>query len=60
MPTRQRDLARDIRTDRKGEVMAEPDGAAIKQYWLRPVGGGREWPVPREYVQIVQRAEAAT
>lgn len=56
--TKRRDLARDTRNDRVGEVMAEPGQASRKNYFLRPVGGGREYEVPREYVEIIERAEA--
>lgn len=55
-----RDLARDIRSDTIGEVMATPQQPGISTYWLRPVGGGYEWQVPRQYVQIIERAQAAT
>lgn len=58
-PERQRDLARDIRSDTIGEVMATPDQAGISTYWLRPIGGGFEWQVPRQFVQIIDRTEAA-
>lgn len=51
-----RDLARDIRSDTIGEVMATPEQVGINTFWLRPVGGGVEWPVPRQYVEIVKRA----
>ncbi|MEY9909759.1 hypothetical protein ABIA35_006002 [Catenulispora sp. MAP12-49] len=54
-----RDLARDIRSDTIGEVMATPGQAGISTFWLRPVGGGYEWQVPPRYVQIIKRAEAA-
>lgn len=54
-----RDLALDIRTSRQGEVMAEPNPPGRKNFWLRPVGGGTEWEVPREFIQIIKRAEAA-
>ena len=53
--TKQRDLARDIRDSREGEVMATPDQVGLSQFWLRPVGGGYEWPVPRQYLQIIDR-----
>lgn len=55
MPTRQRQLARDIRSGREGEVMAEPKPPGRRNYWLRPVGGGTEWEVPREFVQLLNR-----
>jgi hypothetical protein len=58
-PERLRDLARDIRSDTIGEVMATPEQIGISTFWLRPVGGGYEWQVPRQYVQIVERAEVA-
>ena len=53
MPTeqRRRHVARDTRTDKEGEVMDETsDGALI---YLRPAGGGTEWEVPREFVQLL-------
>lgn len=56
---KQRDLARDIRSDIVGEVMATPDQTGVSTFWLRPVGGGYEWQVPRQYLQIIKRAEAA-
>lgn len=59
---RQRDLARDIRDGKEGEVMATPDEwqkGARGKYWLRPVGGGEEWPVPRQFVQIIERGQVA-
>lgn len=59
MPTKPRDLARDTRDGKEGEVMATPDQIGYNQYWLRPVGGGYEYPVPREYVQIIKRADTA-
>lgn len=54
-----RDLARDIRSDTVGEVMATPEQTGISTFWLRPVGGGCEWQVPRQYVQIIKRTEVA-
>lgn len=56
-PGRQRDLARDTRDGKEGEIMAEPGQASRNHYWLRPVGGGYEWPVPREYVEIIATAK---
>lgn len=55
---RERDLARDIRDGKEGEVMAEPNPPGRRNYWLRPVGGGTEWEVPREFIEIIERAEA--
>lgn len=55
MPTRQRQLARDTRSNRVGDVMAEPSPASYGKYWLRPPGGGCEWDVPRECVQLLDR-----
>lgn len=58
---KRRDLARDTRDGEDGEVyevMAEPGHASRNTYFLRPVGGGYEHQVPREYVEIIQRAEA--
>jgi hypothetical protein len=52
----QRVLARDLRDDRVGEVMAEASTPGAKgQYWLRPVGGGTEWPVPVQEVEVLDR-----
>lgn len=51
-----RQLARDVRTDTIGEVMAKADEwekGSHGHYWLRPVGGGEEWSVPREFVQLI-------
>lgn len=50
-----RPLARDIRSDREGEILASPgQWGARNRYWLRPSGGGREWEVPPEFVQIIR------
>lgn len=54
--TKPRQLARDIRSGREGVVMATPEerGSGSRgQFWLRPVTGGTEWSVPREYVQLL-------
>lgn len=48
-----RDLARDIRTNKQGEVMAEPNPPGRRNFWLRPVGGGIEWEVPPKFLQII-------
>lgn len=56
MPTeqRRRQLARDIRDGREGVVMAEPDQwGARGNYWLRPIGGGTEWEVPKSHVRLL-------
>lgn len=53
----ERDLARDIRDGKEGEVMATPEQTGINTFWLRPVGGGYEWQVPRRFVEIVKRVE---
>lgn len=53
-----RRLARDIRSDIIGEVMAEP-GSERRNFWLRRPGGGTEWEVPRRYMQWLDDAEAA-
>lgn len=58
-PGLQRDLARDLRDGKEGEVMATPDQVGFKTFWLRPVGGGFEWQVPREYIEIIKRAGVA-
>lgn len=50
-----RQLARDIRSGHEGEVMAEPSSGG-RNFWLRPVGGGREWEVPKQYVQLLAPA----
>lgn len=55
--TKRRDLARDTRDGKVGEVMdANHNGTLL---YLRPVGGGIEWEVPRERVEIINRAKAA-
>jgi len=54
--TQHRLLARDVRTGRVGEVMADP-AAPTYVYYLRPVGGGREWEVPRESVELLDAAQ---
>lgn len=54
--TRQR--ARDTRTDREGEVMARHDTAQGVRYYLRPVGGGKEWIVPDKWVQLLDAPSA--
>lgn len=54
-----RDLARDTRDGKQGEVMAEPGESGRDLFWLRPEGGGREWDVPREHVEIIERRKAA-
>lgn len=49
-------LARDVRTDREGVVMARPDEwwkGSHGRYWLRPVAGGTEWEVPKQFVQLL-------
>lgn len=54
--TKPRQLARDIRSDREGIIMACPDdreSGSRGRYWLRPVSGGREWEVPPQYVQLL-------
>ncbi len=51
--TKSRQLARDVRNGREGEVMATPDPPGRRNYWLRPIGGGREWEVPKQYVQLL-------
>lgn len=63
-PKPRRRLARDIRTDRIGEVMPSPypenlraPGAPPRAVNLRPIGGGVEWRVPREYVQLISELE---
>lgn len=54
--TKPRQLARDIQTGRVGEVMADP-AAPTYVYYLRPVGGGREWEAPRESVELLDAAQ---
>lgn len=53
-----RPLARDIRSDRVGEVMAKPEGVT-RMFWLRPVGGGIEWDVPKQFVQMLAADDEA-
>lgn len=50
-----RRLARDIRDDRVGEIMDQRQTSQGSIYDLRPVGGGREWEVPREFVQLLDK-----
>lgn len=52
-------LAVDTRDNRVGKVMATGDvPGAQGQWWLRPIGGGLEWSVPREHVaEIASGAE---
>lgn len=52
--TGQRDLARDTRDGKEAEVMARPGEAGSHTFWLRPVGGGCEYQVPDEHVEIVK------
>lgn len=59
--TKPRQLARDVRTDREGVVMADPTEwwkGARGRFWLRPVDGGTEWDVPKQYVQLLGDAPA--
>ena len=53
-----RRIARDLRTQREGVVMAAPS-AHSRRYWLRPRGGGIEWEVPKEFVQLLNYENAA-
>jgi hypothetical protein len=53
-----RPLARVLRGGREGEVMDRRDTSHGVRYDLRPVGGGREWTVPREFVQLLDRESA--
>lgn len=54
-----RQLAHDDGTDRVGEIMPDPipahlcDGGRTRTVWLRPVGGGCEWPAERRNVRII-------
>lgn len=58
-PAIARQLAEDMRNGRYGEVMPDPFPAhllapnAARIVRLRPVGGGREWDVPAEFVRLV-------
>lgn len=59
MPTKPRQLARDVRSGKEGEVMAEPLPPGRRNYWLRPVGGGVEWEAPKQFVQLIDDMVAA-
>lgn len=48
-----RTLARDTRNGREGEVMDRRETSHGVRYYLRPVGGGIEWSVPREFLQPI-------
>lgn len=37
--------------------MAEPGGTSRGMFWLRPVGGGREWEVPKQFVQLIREGD---
>lgn len=52
LAARHRPLARDTRTKRVGEVMVKA-GAISANFWLRPVGGGIEWEVPKQYIELL-------
>jgi hypothetical protein len=43
-------MARDTELGQVGRVVAHRPGGRV---WLRPLGGGREWDVPRERVEPV-------
>lgn len=51
---KQRDLARDTRNGKEGEVMDSNQNGTL--LYLRPVGGGLEWEVETEHVEIIKRA----
>ncbi|WP_212240270.1 hypothetical protein [Catenulispora pinistramenti] len=51
-------MARDIRDGREGVLMADPsDHHSCGMFWLRPVGGGREWDVPKRYLQMIDNSD---
>lgn len=54
-----RDLARDTRSGKEGEVMAKPGEGGPDRFWLRPEGGGCEWDVPSKYVEIIRQHSTA-
>jgi hypothetical protein len=56
--TSRRQLARDTSTGRVGEVMPHPWGAEKPAViHLRPVGGGIEWAVRAEHVQLLDNEQ---
>lgn len=50
-----RDLARDMSSGKVGEVMDENHNGTL--LYLHPVGGGLEWEVKTEHVEIIERAQ---
>jgi len=55
--TMPRQLARDVRSDILGEVTnTSRDGRHV---WMRPIGGGQEWYVPRAHVQMIDTERVA-
>ena len=56
---RTRDLARDLNNGRVGEIMDSRLTSHGMRYDLRPVGGGREWTVPEESVQLLDQEAAS-
>lgn len=57
-PPSRRPLARDLSNGRVGEIMDSRDTARGVRYDLRPVGGGLEWTVPEESMQLLDREPA--
>lgn len=57
MPTEQssanRQLARDIRSSAEGIIVGSDLPGSRGHYWLQPIEGGKEWPVPKEFVLIL-------
>lgn len=52
------ELAKDARSGRIGRVMAAGDVPGAKgMWWLRPIGGGLEWPVDRIDLERVDEPE---
>lgn len=59
-PSRDPELARDTTSGRIGEIthIRRKDGLPV-EVWLRPVGGGIEWPVDPRDVERIPRTEDA-
>ena len=60
-PRHDRPLALDTATNRIGEVMETADTPGSRNlYWLRPIGGGREWDVEPQNVQLLDNDALAS
>lgn len=52
--------ARDIRTDTEGIIVGVDQPGSRGHYWLQLPEGGKEWPVPKQYVQILREHNVQT